>query len=75
LVMKSRIVRKPWASPASRFKSRVLVDNKTVVILWTKRKVDVRPYPWRGLVCVAQAHWIDWNTNKTKYALTCSLQK
>jgi hypothetical protein len=30
-----------------------------VVILWTKCKVDVRqlrPYTWRGLVCVAQAH-------------------
>ena len=27
----------------ARFKSRVLVDNKTVIILWTKREVDVGP--------------------------------
>jgi hypothetical protein len=40
----------------ARFKSRVLVDDKTMVIIWTKREVDVRPYSWRGLVCEAQAH-------------------
>ena len=40
----------------ARFKSRVLVDNKMMIIVWTKREVDVRPYSWRGLVRKAQAH-------------------
>jgi len=35
----------------ARFKSRVLVDNKTVVILWTKREVDVGLSSWCSLVC------------------------
>jgi hypothetical protein len=40
----------------ARFKSRILVDNKVMIIIWTKREVDVRPYSWRGLVREAQAH-------------------
>ena len=32
------------------FKSGVLVDNKMVIIVWTKREVDVRPYSGCGLV-------------------------
>src|SRR5580658_1843110 len=35
----------------ARFKSRVLVDNNMMIIIWTKREVDVRSYSWRGLVC------------------------
>jgi hypothetical protein len=40
----------------ARFKSRVLVDNKMMIIIWTKREVDVRPYSWRDLVREAQAY-------------------
>ena len=40
----------------ARFKPRVLVDNKTMIIMWTKPEVDVRPYSRRGLVCEAQAN-------------------
>ena len=44
----------------ARFKSRVLVDNKMMIIIWTRHKVDVRPYSRRGLVCEAQADSVDW---------------
>ena len=37
----------------ARFKSRILVDNKTMIIIWAIREVDVRPYSWRRLVCEA----------------------
>jgi hypothetical protein len=37
----------------ARSKTRVLVYNKSVVIIWTKCEVDVRPYSWRDLVCDA----------------------
>jgi len=40
----------------TRFKSRVLVDDKMMIIIWTKHEIDVGPYSWRGLVCEAQAH-------------------
>ena len=35
----------------ARFQSRVFVDDETMVIIWTKREIDVRSYSWRGLVC------------------------
>jgi hypothetical protein len=34
----------------TRFKSRILVNNKTAVIVWTKSEVDVGPPSWRSLV-------------------------
>jgi hypothetical protein len=40
----------------ARFKSRVLVENKMMIIIWTEREVDVRSYSWRGLVCEAKRH-------------------
>ena len=40
----------------ARFKSRILVDNKMMIIIWAIREVDVRPYSWRRLVCEAQTH-------------------
>ena len=38
-------------SPQARdIKSRILVNNKTVVIVWTKREVDVGLSSWCSLV-------------------------
>ena len=34
----------------ARFKSRILVNNKTAVIVWAKRDVDVGTSSWRRLV-------------------------
>ena len=47
----NKILDSSQAIGITRFKSRELVDNKTVVILWTKREVNVGPSSWRGLVC------------------------
>jgi hypothetical protein len=34
----------------TRFKYRILVNNKTAVIVWTKREVDVGLSSWGSLV-------------------------
>jgi len=34
----------------ARIKSRILVNNKTAVIVWTKREVDVGLSSWRSLI-------------------------
>ena len=46
----------------AKFKSNVLVDNKIMIIIWTRRKVDVRPYSRRGLVCEVEAQSVNWKT-------------